>query len=368
MGRGKRIALVAATAADARDVMVEGASGILAIAPPWNRPAFEPSKRRLTWPNGSIATLYSAEEPDMLRGPQHDAAWCDELAKWKRLDEAWDNLQFGLRLGATPQQVITTTPRPLRLLKAIMARSDTVVTRGTTYDNRDNLAPAFFAEVIRRYEGTRIGRQEIEAELLEDVQGALWTRAMLDAAQTREALPAFVRVVVGVDPSGTRVGDGRDSVGIVAAAKGMDGKAYVLADFTCSLSPAGWSRRVAEAAAQYNADCVVAETNFGGALVETVLKAANVCTRIKSVTASRGKVARAEPIAALYEQNRVRHAGAFAELEDQLGGFTTKGYVGDGSPDRADALIWALTELMLEQGDAAGWLEFAASELKRRLG
>ncbi|HEY1615142.1 MAG TPA: terminase family protein [Rhizomicrobium sp.] len=367
-GRGRRIALVAATAADARDVMVEGESGLLAIAPPWNRPVFEPSKRRLTWANGAIATLYSAEEPDALRGPQHDTAWCDELAKWKRLDAAWDNLQFGLRLGVRPQQVITTTPRPLKLLKAIMARSDTVMTRGTTFDNREHLAPAFFDEVIRRYEGTRLGRQEIEAELLEDVPGALWTRTMLEAAQSQGTTPDLVRVVVGVDPSGTRGGDGRDSVGIVAAGKTMEGRACVLADATCSLSPAGWARRVAETVAQHKADCVVVETNFGGALVEEVLKAANVGARIKSVTASRGKVARAEPIAALYEQGRVGHALGLGELEDQLSAFSTEGYLGDGSPDRADACIWALTELMLERGNAAGWLEFAAHEVRRRQG
>ncbi|MGH6889793.1 MAG: DNA-packaging protein [Rhizomicrobium sp.] len=360
-GIGRRIALVASTAADARDVMIEGESGLLAISPPRDRPAFEPSKRRLTWPNGAMATLYSAEKPDTLRGPQHDTAWCDELAKWKYLEAAWNNLQLGLRLGRAPQQVITTTPRALAALKAIIARSDTVTTRGTSYDNRANLAPAFFSEILRRYEGTRFGRQEIDAELLEDVAGALWTRAMIEAARLAPGVapPQMTRVVVGVDPSGTRGADDRCSVGIIAAGKGIDGQGYVLADFTCALSPAGWGRRVAEAASAHKADCVVAEANFGGAMVESVLAAAHVGTRVKMVTASRGKIVRAEPIVALYEQNRVKHAGAFSALEDQLVAFTPEGYVGEGSPDRADAAVWALTELMLHNNPMEPWFAMA---------
>jgi len=363
-GLGRRIALVASTAADARDVMIEGESGLLAIAPSWDRPLFEPSKRRLTWPNGAIATLFSAEQPDALRGPQHDTAWCDELAKWKYLERAWDNLQLGLRLGKEPRQVITTTPRALGSLKSIIAQSDTVVTRGTSYDNRFNLAPTFFDAIIRRYEGTRFGRQEINAELLEDVQGALWTRAMLDAARLAQgtAPPQMARVVIGVDPSGTRGEDDRAAVGIIAAGKGIDGAGYVLADFTCALSPAGWGRRIAEAVSAHKADCVVAEQNFGGAMVESVLAAANVGARVKMVTASRGKIVRAEPIAALYEQNRVRHAGVFSSLEDQLTAFTTEGYVGQGSPDRADAMIWALTELMLQPNVMEPWFALARKQ------
>ncbi|HEY2446796.1 MAG TPA: terminase family protein [Rhizomicrobium sp.] len=368
-GLARRIALVGSTAADARDVMVEGQSGLLSVSPSDNLPKYEPSKRRLTWRNGAMATLYSAEEPNVLRGPQHDTAWCDELAKWKHLEAAWDNLQFGLRLGERPQQVITTTPQALAALKAIIARSDTIVSRGTSYDNRANLPGVFFTEIIKRYEGTRTGRQEIEAELLDDVAGALWTRATLDAARLKhgEAPPQLVRVVVGVDPSGTRgEDDDRASVGIVAAGKGIDGLAYVLADFTCSLSPAGWGRHIAECVSAHKADCVVAEGNFGGAMVESVLKAANVGTRVKMVTASRGKAVRAEPVAALYEQNRVKHAGAFSALEDQLVSFTPEGYVGQGSPDRADAMIWALTELMLAPGGEQGWLEYMERELKRK--
>ena len=255
-------------------------------------------------------------------------------------------------------------PRALGALKAIIARSDTVVTRGSSYDNRINLAPAWFSEIIRRYEGTRFGRQEINAELLDDVQGALWTRAMLDAARLAHSAepPQMARVVVGVDPSGTRGQDDRASVGIVAAGKGLDGLGYVLADFTCALSPGGWGRRVAEAVSAHRADCVVAEQNFGGAMVESVLAAANVGARVKMVTASRGKIVRAEPIAAFYEQNRVRHAGAFAQLEDQLVAFTTEGYVGDGSPDRADAMIWALTELMLQHNVMEPWFAQARAQ------
>ena len=363
-GLARRIALVGSTAADARNVMIEGDSGLLAISPSWDRPRYEPSRRRITWANGATATLFSAESPDALRGPQHDTAWCDELAKWKYLQSAWDNLQLGLRLGANPQQVITTTPRARAALKAIVARSDTVVTRGSSYDNRANLAPSFFSEIIRRYEGTRFGRQEIDAELLEDVVGALWTRAMLDAARLGQnvPLPQMARVVVGVDPSGTRGQDDRASVGIVAAGKGIDGLGYVLADFTCALSPAAWGRRVAEAVSAHRADCVVAEQNFGGAMVESVLAAANVGTRVKMVTASRGKIVRAEPIAALYEQKRVHHAIALPQLEDQLVAFTPDGYVGEGSPDRADAMIWALSELMLEHNVMDPWFAQARAQ------
>jgi phage terminase large subunit-like protein len=366
-GFARRIALVAATAADARDVMVEGESGLLKTARPWARPQFEPSKRKLTWPSGATATLYSAEEPDALRGPEHDTAWCDELAKWNYAQGAWDNLQLGLRLGERPQQMVTTTPRAMALLKTILARSDTVVSRGTTYDNRENLPPAFFDEVIRRYEGTRFGRQEILAEILEDVPGALWTRAMLDAAFVPAEPPrAMARVVVGIDPSGTRGHDERDAVGIVVAGKGMDGSAYILADWTCSLSPAGWANRAVDAFRRFGADRIIVEQNFGGAMVESTIRAADAYVPIKTVSASRGKIARAEPIAALYEQGRVKHAGSFPELEDQLISFTRDGYVGQRSPDRADAAIWALTELMLAQTNGEeGWLEYAKEQLEQ---
>jgi len=341
--------------------MVEGDSGLLAIAPAAKRPVFEPSKRRLTWPSGAVATLYSAEEPESLRGPQHDTAWCDELAKWSRLKQTWDNLLLGMRLGTRPQIMISTTPKPLKLIKDICARSDTTITRATTYDNQENLAQSFFAEIVSRYEGTRLGRQEVNAELIEDLPGALWTRAHLEECRRVGSVPAMQRIVIGVDPSGTRGGDDRDSVGIVAAAKGSDGLFYVLADYTGSLSPAAWGHRVAEAARTHAADCVVAEANFGGAMVESVLKTAGVSAAVKMVTASRGKIVRAEPIAALYEQGRVKHLRPFAELEDQLCGFASDGYAGSGSPDRADALIWALTELSFVY--ASGWHELIAKQL-----
>ncbi|HUO92572.1 MAG TPA: terminase family protein [Rhizomicrobium sp.] len=373
-GGAKRIALVSATLSEARDVMIEGESGLLAISSPLDRPRYEKSNRRVLWPNGAVAHLFSDDEPDMLRGTQNDTAWCDELAKWKHLDATFDNLMLGLRLGTRPQVAVTTTPRTKRGLRAIMTRGDTVLTRGSTHDNRDNLAPAFFRDVIRRYEGTRFGRQEIHAELLDDVPGGLWTRAMIDAALLAKdsKLPEMVRVVVAVDPSGARGGDGldkmdgRSSIGIIAAGRGIDGLGYILGDYTCALSPAGWGRRVAEAAAEFGASRIIAEENFGGAMVESVICAAGTRVPVKLVRASQRKVVRAEPVAALYEQKRIRHWGGFPALEDQLIGFTTTGYVGEASPDRADAAIWALIELMLSPMDAAGWLDYARQRMKGR--
>jgi phage terminase large subunit-like protein len=347
-GTHRRIAIIAETAADARDVLVEGESGILAVHPSDYRPNYEPSKRRLTWPNGAVATLYNAVEPDQLRGPQHDAALCDEMAKWRYVEETWDQLQFGLRLGNDPRACITTTPRPLPVIRDLMDDPTTVVTRGVTLDNAANLAPRFLDRMRARYEGTRLGRQELNAEILDDVPGALWTRSMIDDAKVKEA-PSLIRVVVAVDPSGSSGDDDTaDDIGIVIAGLGNDGRGYVLADWTCDLSPAGWGRRSIDAFDQFKADRIIAERNFGGAMVESVIKATRKTAPVKLVTASRGKVQRAEPIAALYEQGRVSHVGALAQLEDQLCCFTGDGYVGKGSPDRADALVWALTELMLD--------------------
>lgn len=342
-----RIALVAPTAADARDTMVEGESGILATAPPWDRPVYEPSKRRLTWASGAMATLFSAEEPERLRGPQHDAAWCDELAAWKSAQETWDMLQFGLRLGERPRQVITTTPKPIAALKAIMAAPTTVVTRGSTRDNAANLAPSFLEQIVGRFAGTRLGRQELEAEILDDVPGALWTRDMIDAAR-RGARGDLVRVVVAVDPSGTKgAGDDGDSIGIVVAARTADGRCIVLADRSCKLSPDGWGRRAVDAYREFKADRIVAERNYGGAMVEHVIRTVDRSVSYREVTASRGKVARAEPVAALYEQGKVTHGAGLEALEDQMCQMTGTGYLGEGSPDRVDALVWALTELVL---------------------
>lgn len=351
-----RIGLIAPTASDARDVMVEGESGLLAVCwagdrtydgQPLGRPSYEPSKRRLTWANGAIATLFSAEEPERLRGPQHDRLWADELAAWKYLRETWDMAMFGLRLGDNPRTCITTTPKPLPLVKEIAKDGRTVITRGSTFDNATNLAPTFLKAIRDKYEGTRLGRQELNAEILDDLPGALWSREQIDANRVRQA-PDMARVVVAVDPSGTKgESDDGDSIGIVVAGKGVDGRAYVLADRTCKLSPDGWGRRAVAAYREFTADRIVAERNFGGAMVEHVIKTIDRSAAYKEVTASRGKVARAEPVAALYEQGRVSHVGSMPELEDQMCQIDASGFIGEGSPDRADALVWALTELML---------------------
>jgi phage terminase large subunit-like protein len=353
------IGLIAPTAADARAVMVEGESGVLSVC--WagdttdageliGTPFYEPSKRRLTWANGAVATLFSAEEPERLRGPQHDRLWCDELASWTHLRDTWDMARFGLRLGE-PRTCITTTPKPLPLIKEILADPRTVLTRGATYANAANLAPSFIADIRKRYEGTRLGRQELNAEILDDLPGALWSRDMIEACRVRAA-PQMVRVVVAVDPSGTSGGsDGRgDDVGIVVAGKGPDGHGYVLADRTCNLSPDGWGRRVVDAYREFSADRIVAERNYGGAMVEHVIRMVDRSVSYREVTASRGKIVRAEPVAALYEQGKVHHVGAFPQLEDQMALMASDGFAGEGSPDRADALVWALTELMVELG------------------
>lgn len=370
-GRARRFALVGETAADVRDVMVEGPSGILAVHPPDFRPIYEPSKRRLTWPNGAMATTFNATEPDQLRGPEHDAAWSDELAKWMYARDTWDMLQFGLRSGDNPRQIVTTTPRPIPIIREIIAMPETRVTIGSTYENRANLAPSFFRTTVRRYEGTRLGRQELHAEILDDVAGALWTRKRLDDCKIKAVPVDLQRVVVAVDPSGTRGPEDKksDEVGIVVAGKGVDGRAYVLADRSCRLPPAQWGARVAKAYRDFEADRVVAEANFGGAMVELVVKTADELVSYEEVKASRGKVVRAEPVAALYEQGRVSHVGNFPTLDDQLAAFTPDGYVGPGSPDHADALVWALTSLMLGEGDfdwTYSWIG-DPEEVKRKL-
>ncbi len=353
LGKGKagRVALVAETAADARDVMVEGDSGILSVHHPDFRPTYEPSKRRVTWPNGAMATLYNATEPDQLRGPQHDLAWCDELAKWRYAQETWDMLQFGLRLGDRPRQLITTTPRPIPLLREILRNPDTVKTGGSTYENKANLADAFVKTIIRKYEGTRLGRQELNAEVLDDVPGSLWTRDILDRYRHDKAkkLPDMQRVVVAIDPAATSkdtaVTEGTAETGIVVAGLGVDGRGYVLDDQSCSLSPNGWARRAMSAYNLCNADAYVVETNQGGDMVKSTIQSVHPDARIIEVRASRGKVTRAEPVSALYEQGRVSHVGGFAQLEDQMVLFTTTGIVGETTADRVDALVWAFTEL-----------------------
>ena len=331
--------------------MIEGPAGLLSVHPPDFRPNYEPSKRRLTWPNGAIASVFNGTEPDQLRGPNHDLCWCDELAKWAYAQEAWDMLQFGMRLGARPRQIVTTTPKPIPIIKRLLKDETTFVTRGSTFDNRSNLAPSFFTQVVSRYEGTRLGRQELDAEILDDVPGALWSRATIDAARAERTLPDMSRVIVAVDPSGTKGNDDAgDWIGIIVAGRGVDGRGYVLADRSCKLSPAGWGRRAVEAYREFSADRLVAERNFGGAMVEHVIKTIDPMISYKEVVASRGKIQRAEPVSSLYEQKpcRVTHIGQLSELEDQLCQMTPDGYLGEGSPDRADALVWALTELLID--------------------
>lgn len=339
-GGYQRVALIARTAADARDVMVEGESGMLNIYPLWQRPAYEPSKRRITFANGAIATTYSSDKPDQLRGPQHDLIWADELAAW-RYPQAWDQALFGLRLGDAPRAIVTTTPRPTHVIRALMDDDNTILTRGTTYDNIANLAPSAVAYLRSRYEGTRLGRQELNAEILDDVPGAVWTRAAIDAGRVARP-PELSRIVVAVDPAVT-AGEGSDETGVVVVALGADGHGYVLDDASGRYSPLEWARVVSRLYRDYEADRVIAEVNNGGDLVEAVLRQVDERIAYKQMRASRGKAVRAEPVAALYEQGRVHHVAALPELEDQLCTWVP----GESSPDRLDALVWGLSELMV---------------------
>ena len=365
----RRVALVARTAADARDVMVEGESGILAVSPSWMRPLYEPSKRRLTWPNGAVGTLYSADEPDLLRGPQHDAAAADELATWPRAQETWDNLVMGLRLGARPRACVTTTPRPIAIIRALMAAPSTVVTRGSTFDNAANLAPSALAEFRARYSGTRIGRQELYGEVLIDTPGALFTRDVIDKARVRAA-PELQRVVVAIDPSVT-AGPDSDECGIVVGGRAADGRLYVLEDASLRATPDAWARRAVAMFDKWEADAVTVEVNQGGDLVTKVLQTVRENLPVKTVHAKRGKALRAEPVAALYEQGKVSHVSPvelreepFATLEEQMCSWTP----GEGtSPDRLDALVYCLLELRAAI-EGAGLLEFARREVERMRG
>lgn len=340
-----RIALVARTSADVRDVIVEGESGILAISPPWDRPTYIPSKRRLEWGNGAIATTYTADEPDTLRGPQHTDAWADELAAW-RFPDTWDQLLMGLRLGDDPRVVVTTTPRPTPLIRRLRDDPTCSLARSRTLDNAANLAPAFLSQIVTRYQGTRIGRQELEGELLDDLPGALWKRDAIDETRVSEA-PAFKRVVVAIDPAVTATEDS-DQTGIVVAGLAHNGHAYIIEDCSVRETVDGWARRAVAAYRRHSADRVIAEVNNGGDLVERVIRTVDRSIPYRAVRATRGKSLRAEPIAALYEQGRVHHVGSWPELEDQLCALTQDGYTGEGSPDRADAAVWALTELMVD--------------------
>ena len=364
-GRCGRIALVAETAADSRDVMVEGDSGILKCASPWFRPVYEPSKRRITWPNGAMAFTYNATEPDQLRGPQFDFAWGDEVAKWRYAQETWDNLQFGLRLGRRPRQILTTTPRPIKLIRALVSDPIVYVTRGNTMDNFENLAETFIAQIRRRYEGTRLGRQELNAEILDDMPGALWTRDMIERAFLPRPpgeidLSLYSRIVVAIDPAVSN-NEGSDETGIVVAGvRKSDDHVIVLEDASGRMAPTEWAQTAVTLYRRYMADRIVAEVNQGGDMVETTVRMIDANVSYKPVHATRGKSVRAQPVSALYEQGRVHHLGALPQLEDQMAQFTSDfdpramGF----SPDRADALVWAITDLKIDGGDNTAIIDF----------
>jgi predicted phage terminase large subunit-like protein len=353
----RRIALVGRTSADCRKTMVEGEAGLLSVFPPELRPRYEPSRRQITFANGAIAITYPSEEPNLLRGPAHDAAWVDELASFYDADvdetvtegmgTTWSNLQMGLRLGNNPQQVVTTTPRPIKLIKTLLKSPTTYVTRGSTYENKANLAEAFYSEILSKYEGTRLGRQELMAEILEDVEGAIFRRPWIDEQRVSEIrMKNLQRIVVAIDPAVTSK-DTSDDTGIVAAGLGVDGRGYLLDDATCRLSADGWIRRAVNLFHERKADRMVAEVNNGGELVETLLRTVDKHISYKAVHAARGKITRAEPVAALVEQGRISHVGNFQQLEDELCTYTGK--PGEQSPNRLDAYVWAFTELMLER-------------------
>jgi len=335
----KRFALVAQTPAEARDVMIEGESGILEISPPWDLPIYESSKRRITWANGARATVYSGENPEMLRGPQHEKAWVDELAKYRYPQETWDNLMLGLRIGSNPQVVVTTTPKPIKLIKEILKDTDNIITRGNTYENIGNLADAFIKTVIKKYENTRLGRQELYAELLDDNPRALWERKDIEEQRVIKA-PDLIRVVVGVDPSVTDT-ETSDEAGIVVAGIDKNGHGYVLEDKSLKASPHGWAKAAVTGYHAWRGDRIVGEVNNGGDMIEFVIRSVDRNVAYKKVHATRGKQLRAEPIAALYEQKKIHHVGYFADLEDEY----CEWEPGDKSPNRLDAAVWAFTEL-----------------------
>ena len=347
---GARIALVAASLHEARQVMVEGESGLLAIAPEDRRPDYESSLRRLTWPNGTVATLYSAAEPDSLRGPEHSAAWCDEIAKWPQGEAAWDNLMLTMRIGDIPRVVATTTPRGVPLVRRLMKERGVATTGGSTRNNRHNLSGQWLATMNAIYGGTRLGRQELDGELFEDVEGALWTRALVERCRVdADGIGKPARVIIGVDPPATANGD---ACGIVVAALLRDGRLAVVEDASVENPPPMlWAQAVAAAAARWGAHRIVAESNMGGEMVEATLRQADCTLPVVPVHASVGKARRAEPVAIAYERGEVVHAGVFAALEDQLCGLQVGGdYAGPGrSPDRADACVWALAELLSKQ-------------------
>jgi phage terminase large subunit-like protein len=342
----ERIALVGETEHDAREVMIEGVSGLLAVHAPHERPSWSPSRKRLEWNNGAVAQAFSAEDPQSLRGPQFGCAWSDEMVKWRYAEAAFDMLQFGLRLGSQPRQLITTTPRPTALLKRLMADPASVVTRAATRANAFNLAPTFLHGVMARYAGTRLGRQELDGEIIEDRPDALWSRALLESCRVREA-PPLQRIVVAVDPPATS-SKRADACGIVAAGITDGGIVYVIADDTVSgATPSLWAAKAIALWRRCEADVLIAEVNQGGEMVKAVIGEVDVSVPVIPVRATRGKWLRAEPVAALYEQGRVKHAGSFAALEDEMCDFAVSGLSSSRSPDRLDALVWAVSSLAL---------------------
>jgi phage terminase large subunit-like protein len=342
----KRIALVGETAQDVREVMIEGFSGLLRVHRPHERPEWQSSRRRLVWPSGAIAEAFSAEDPDQLRGPQFEAAWCDELGKWRRAEAAFDMLQFGLRLGANPRQVITTTLRPTKLIKRLVQDPRAAVFVAPTRRNACNLAPTFMERVVARYGGTRLGRQELEAEIIEARDDGLFSRTRIEAARV-DAAPGLKRIVVAVDPPASSR-EGSDACGIIAAGLGEDSRVYVLVDDSkAGLGPLAWARRAISLYHRLEADRIVVEVNQGGDMVRTVIAEVDMSVPISEVRATRGKYVRAEPVAALYEQGRVAHVGAFPALEDEMADFGPDGLSSGRSPDRLDALVWAVTALVL---------------------
>lgn len=345
-GAARRIAFVGKTPADVRDVMVNGPGGVLENSPPWNMPIYEPSKRSLTWPNGAQALFFSAYEPDQLRGPQFDTAWCDELGSWKYPKDTWDNLSLAVRVGFDPRICITTTPKPIKLIKEIIADPATVVTTGNTYENRDNLSPVFFKQVVRRYEGTTLGLQELYATLLDEAEGALWKRQLIEESRV-DSVTGFARIVVSIDPAATNT-ESSDETGIIVSgvAGALDDlHAYVLEDASGRYSPNEWADIALALYDKWGADRIIAEVNNGGDMVGNTIRTRRNNISFRAVHASRGKAARAEPVVALYEQKKVHHVGFFGDLEDQL---CTWEPLGDmRSPDRLDALVWGITELMI---------------------
>lgn len=361
-GTCRRIALLNDTARDVVGVNINGPDGIIAVCPPGNKPKYNGQTCTLTWPNGAVAIAYSAEAPDLLRGPQHDGAWADEPAKWKNLRKkdaeggtAWDNLMFGLRMGEHPQCVATTTPRAIQLIRDLRKQPGVVVTTGSSFENQANLTDQWFEEIRRKYEGTRLGRQELYAELLDDVEGALWNRSQIDALRIDAAqLPALKRIVVSIDPAVTQNAESNET-GIVACGIGFNGHGYLLSDESGKFSPDGWGRKAVHLLAKHQGERIIAEVNNGGDMVGYTVRTVDRNAPFKAVHASRGKRTRAEPVAALYEQGRVHHVGSFPELEDQL--CTWDAGIGEDSPDRLDALVWAFTELMLDERDVVATVQ-----------